>query len=1547
MCQTAVTTDNLALICLRNNHLNQLKEGFLMNLHNFEAVLMEEAEVMRKMESSYLKRRMEVLSTFIPDEIINMKLTELDQSRNFVAVVLSGDISGITSICEKYCKAGNAGVHSLTAILNCYLSCIVETIRFYGGDVIKFSYDTLLAIWKATPGICLYKIIHEVVICALFIQQNLRSILENVEETGLKLKLTIACGDVIFCVIGNENAKEFVVSGSAINDLNEFKSCGCVWDIVVAPSAWGHVAEDSYEVLDTSTGSVKVLRCIYQPYQKAKMLEDETKRSMITQLCKIHVEYRKRILADNKVKLDYFYLLPPRCEFVSACKRWSINDMRPFISKAVLEQIDAQQSLENLTEIRELTVQLICVVTQTDNKLKICSLVNNIYEIVSDIINGFSGIIVNLSFLEINVKICSVFGFGVARERAESQNALKSAYLLRGILSTLNSVTSVSVSVANGFAYCGIVGHPFRNEFLVAGIVVNKAARLTRAFPQKVSCDHHTYNHSKLPSWLFRDLNPWKGDFGVVFEYNESFREKLRTDKHLTSIVGRDAEMELVEFIVNNPEVVQNYRAICFHGKSKIGKTRLLKEALNVCLGYNHSAVSLTLCGRVQRPYFCICLLYRQLYNSIIQMNTKELMFDFPRELWDLSDVLPLKNVKRNEDITKTLLELCAVSSGATIFIVDNVQYIDIQSFEVITGALKDRNIRFICGGQFEEDTWDVRWKMSLNKDIKLLEIRSLPSKFLPALFCQFLNVEGIDKKLIKFLDNSKNLPPGFLKIVLKTLIKNNKLETKRVFQNEFSEHRYVFPAKDAKQETAVIVAKLDSQGIFKDDEITLSIITMQLYNSFTPFQQLVIRTAAVIGQIFSRRLLSAMLGYPKEELLGETIKCLFEEEVFDCATKYITLGVLSDHMTQCVCVEHGSSFEKCGYCKLIYFKDRNLRLEIYNLCLASERKELHVKISNFLENEDKSCPLCFTCDFASVMKLDTFKDFITVSSSIENIEFAASESKCKQIEEGTGDFSRSKRSVKIIRSCWKAWEPSTCFCLELFVKTYSDLAHHCEFGDHLAKQIFFTMQYGTILMSLDENKEAVKYLTDAIELCILAKKDSTTFDSKLKKSLFARINLLLADASLKLDNVDVAKKHVVCSLMQRSIEISTLSRRTLFAKTAEMFAPKPDVVTSVSLLSKIFAAEGQWNAAKAASLRSLKLLRTSNSGVHISCGVYRTALEIFGSCGDGYVCRKLEKYIRKDVMRKFEGNFTAEYYSISDLMNMIFNHQILNGRLSNCLKIGLRTMELYQRLHTSHMLLHLIPILSTLLLFSRRIEDAIIVMKILKNRTKTHHDFLIAYYGFCLELNNETSLVLEPINKCLHFVTNSFRRALREPFTPLETKLVINSISYYLRNRRWHQAEKWSGLLQFDSLDSSSFISILNFFRGTECSLLSLVHEMETKKNFVNAEEERVSNGLVICEEAANQWKVFLPRYLHLKAYFCQLMSHHVRAKRLLNEASDLARQQGNILEECWVNLNKCVWNGGFSFGNNVKNIDWKLEKMYSTEQWSQIMFSLPLNSS
>ena len=94
----------------------------------------------------------ELLASFVPKLIqrralLDPKPIESPINEEFHSVVLFADISGFTALTEKLAKRGPVGVETLARILNEYFGDLIDVIHEYGGDVVKFAGDAIIAIW--------------------------------------------------------------------------------------------------------------------------------------------------------------------------------------------------------------------------------------------------------------------------------------------------------------------------------------------------------------------------------------------------------------------------------------------------------------------------------------------------------------------------------------------------------------------------------------------------------------------------------------------------------------------------------------------------------------------------------------------------------------------------------------------------------------------------------------------------------------------------------------------------------------------------------------------------------------------------------------------------------------------------------------------------------------------------------------------------------------------------------------------------------------------------------------------------------------------------------------------------------------------------------------------------------------------------------------------------------------------------------------------------------------------------------------------------------
>src|SRR5829696_9861170 len=94
----------------------------------------------------------ELLASYVPKLIQNRVIAnpspiEAPVAEDLQAAILFADISGFTLLTERMAEKGPTGVETLARILNEYFGQLIDIIHDYGGDVVKFAGDAVIAVW--------------------------------------------------------------------------------------------------------------------------------------------------------------------------------------------------------------------------------------------------------------------------------------------------------------------------------------------------------------------------------------------------------------------------------------------------------------------------------------------------------------------------------------------------------------------------------------------------------------------------------------------------------------------------------------------------------------------------------------------------------------------------------------------------------------------------------------------------------------------------------------------------------------------------------------------------------------------------------------------------------------------------------------------------------------------------------------------------------------------------------------------------------------------------------------------------------------------------------------------------------------------------------------------------------------------------------------------------------------------------------------------------------------------------------------------------------
>ncbi|KYN44360.1 Adenylate cyclase type 10 [Trachymyrmex septentrionalis] len=183
-----------------------------------------------------LEHHTKIFASMCPDEILDYY--DNYETREYNTTLMLGDISGFTDLTEKFTKTGVGGPSKLSETLNSYIGAMVQEILSHNGDVVKFSGDAFIVMWKLQEGMLMRDIATEAMQTACIIQKHFGTYDTDV-GVSLKVKLAIASGITYFTSIGDpETMSYYVITGKPVWDVKFAEGLCRGGDILVAPSSW-------------------------------------------------------------------------------------------------------------------------------------------------------------------------------------------------------------------------------------------------------------------------------------------------------------------------------------------------------------------------------------------------------------------------------------------------------------------------------------------------------------------------------------------------------------------------------------------------------------------------------------------------------------------------------------------------------------------------------------------------------------------------------------------------------------------------------------------------------------------------------------------------------------------------------------------------------------------------------------------------------------------------------------------------------------------------------------------------------------------------------------------------------------------------------------------------------------------------------------------------------------------------------------------------------------------------------------------------------------
>ncbi|KAL2712439.1 adenylate cyclase type 10-like, partial [Vespula squamosa] len=720
-----------------------------------------------------LEKHTKIFASMCPDEILDHY--DDYKVRRYLTTLMLGDISGFTNFVEKYTRMGKGGASKLTETLNSYIGVMVQEILSQNGDVLKFSGDAFIVMWKLENNNNMRDLTTTAIQTACIIQKHF-GIYQTEVGITLRVKLAIASGKTYFMSIGDpKNMSYYMITGRPVWEVKRAEKLCKGGDILVSLSTWQWInpTEYIYEtypdglhiLVVTCSSTWYTLKGSYMPSEKDDWNNDLDKsdinKSSITM--DNNMSSVTETLYERRME-EIDYSLRPK--IIKLAKAHLKDALKSYILRPVIRSVEMDEPLEYLSEMRQVVIVFVNASLDVTKIKQMMKLIDAAYKTVCRIVDNMQGCVNKTSLFDKDLMFLCIFGLRGDKHELESQIGLKCAFRLRIALKKLANITDVSVGVTTGITYCGVIGHALRKEYTVIGMAVNKAARLMMVYDNKVVCDRDSFLHSQLEGTHFKLQEPkyLKGivDIGPIYEFKEQVRykaAKLIWSKY--PLLGRDKEMSIFRNLLatmldyritkSYTATKPQYNTLIIKGEPRIGKTRILDEmALNIPSGISSNYISLVSTD-MKKPY----TLFHLIFSLPLKFSSKSTSKDredklirllsnirYPEYLCVLNEVFNVRfpitkqyiisieseRLKILEQLLINLTEKCF--QELWIIIIDDIEYADEESLNFFDIFIQTDMFLFVVSVgrkvSAEYRLANILLKKALNYLFRLIQEQSL-----------------------------------------------------------------------------------------------------------------------------------------------------------------------------------------------------------------------------------------------------------------------------------------------------------------------------------------------------------------------------------------------------------------------------------------------------------------------------------------------------------------------------------------------------------------------------------------------------------------------------------------------------------------------------------------------------------------------------------------------------------------------------------------------------------------------------------------------------
>ena len=799
---------------------------------------------------------------------------EIDDS--VTGALFVADIAGFSALTERMARSGQVGIEEMQTILNGCFERIVSTIEAGGGEVYKFAGDATIAWWPVkADGL------HGATLAATASALRLQALVPELAASlhvALSLRIGIGAGALYTAIAGGVHARwEALLGGDALLQVAHLQAVPS-GQVALSPSAWQLLRDD----------------CTGEPLDDGGFV--------------VHGATPPLPLPPGAAPLQ-----PGKAQLV------------PLVPRHLLQRLEAGQQ-DALAELRSASV--LFAVTGQPRDLPA---LQHATQAMQSAVYGTGGSVLQC-LLDDKADFVLVAAWGIPGSSYpdDAERAMRAAHAL--VTRMAAHGVPVSVGVASGRLFAGLRGSQSRAEYALIGAVVNLAARMAQAPGQPhVFCDGATAQAVPAIGFVPRSDVVLKGIAGVaVFES----LGKRRTDETLVGeLIGREAEHATLLAVLQQALDNSNRSAVVLvEGEAGIGKSHLCQAFMDAATRHGLTVASgasdpldNSAAYRPLRRMFDT-LLGLQGVTSRSQRRDRVLGLlgqdDATRDRASLLagvldlDLLPslteqqMSGRGRIEATTDLLLQLLlATHAGAVrVLLLEDLHWLDSASWSVLENAVRR------CPGLLlvlsSRPLGDESVYSAPLQDLGATWVRLKPlgENAVRAIIAAELGTSSVPEPVLRAVADKTQGLPLFVRQVVASLVFGLVVRCAHGVVTYDSRALAGFAIPDTIQ--GVVISRIDR---------------------LTPRQQLTLKSASVVGRVFSfDALVSATAGQSGVEALRNDVDALVERGL----------------------VERGNDAAQ------FQFSHALVRDAVYSLLPFGFRREMHASLGAWYERHGGDNPL-------------------------------------------------------------------------------------------------------------------------------------------------------------------------------------------------------------------------------------------------------------------------------------------------------------------------------------------------------------------------------------------------------------------------------------------------------------------------------------------------------------------------------------------------------------------------------------------------------------